>query len=333
MSSKLVVRRLNDFKRRCGKDENTALQLAYHAAIPVALNPELLHFLRINFFLDPPSPLPYTVEFEFLTSGLCREIDTELYEIEPEIRDVLLQGLSREYGLERIREVATLLWQYVEHHSPWADRVELERSQQLTALNFLDPAKAKEWLDEAEANPSIGRGEREWFVAMRQEIKELSDISDDGSTLNDDNVTSLNNLAALYYSQGRYTEAEPLYIKALELTRRLLGDEHPSVATSLNNLAQLYYSQGRYAEAEPLYLQALELWRRLLGDEHPDVAKSLNKLAGLYDSQGRYAEAEPLFQQALEICEQRLGVNHPHTVTVRESLASLRQELASDTRD
>ncbi len=37
MSSKLVERRLNDFKRRCGKDGDAALQLAYHAAMPVAL--------------------------------------------------------------------------------------------------------------------------------------------------------------------------------------------------------------------------------------------------------------------------------------------------------
>ena len=70
--NKLVQRHLNDFKRRCGEYGDAALKLAYHAALPVALNPELLHFLRINFFLDPPSPLPYTVEFEFLTSGLCR---------------------------------------------------------------------------------------------------------------------------------------------------------------------------------------------------------------------------------------------------------------------
>ncbi|MEI2580272.1 GUN4 domain-containing protein [Scytonema sp. PRP1] len=177
MFSKLVERRLNDFKRRCGKDGDAALQLAYHAAMPVALNPELLHFLRINFFLDPPEQLPYTVEFEFLSSGLCREIDAELYEIEPEIRSELLQELmSRKDAHQRIRDIATLLWQYVEYHSPWADRVELERAQQLTALNFLDPAKAKEWLNEAEAG-SLGRGEREWFIAMRQEIEELPDIS------------------------------------------------------------------------------------------------------------------------------------------------------------
>ncbi|WP_254921402.1 tetratricopeptide repeat protein, partial [Nodularia sp. NIES-3585] len=73
----------------------------------------------------------------------------------------------------------------------------------------------------------------------------------------------------LYESQGRYDQAEPLYLQALELLKRLLGDNHPSVATSLNNLALLYESQGRYDQAEPLYLQALELFKRLLGDNHP----------------------------------------------------------------
>jgi tetratricopeptide (TPR) repeat protein len=97
----------------------------------------------------------------------------------------------------------------------------------------------------------------------------------------------------------------------LELTRRLLGEEHPDVAQSLNNLASLYYSQGRYAQAEQLIQQALELTRHLLGEEHPDVATSLNNLALLYYSQGRYAQAEPLFQQALELTRRLLEKNIP----------------------
>jgi hypothetical protein len=44
-----------------------------------------------------------------------------------------------------------------------------------------------------------------------------------------------------------------LYLQALELSKRLLGEDHPHVATSLNNLAGLYDSQGRYDQAEPLY--------------------------------------------------------------------------------
>jgi tetratricopeptide (TPR) repeat protein len=146
--------------------------------------------------------------------------------------------------------------------------------------------------------------------------------------LETDLATSLNNLAGLYNSQGRYDQAEPLYLQALELYKRLLGDNHPDVAMSLNNLALLYNSQGRYDQAEPLYLQALELYKRLLGDNHPDVAMSLNNLALLYYSQGRYDQAEPLYLQAFKIRQQVLGVDHPKTVTVRQNLAHLRANLS-----
>ncbi|MBD2346757.1 tetratricopeptide repeat protein [Anabaena subtropica] len=141
--------------------------------------------------------------------------------------------------------------------------------------------------------------------------------------LEKDLATSLNNLAGLYYSQGSYDQAEPLFLQALELSKRLLGDNHPSVATSLNNLASLYNSQGRYDQAEPLFLQALELSKRLLGDNHPDIATSLNNLASLYKSQGRYDQAEPLFLQALELSKRLLGDNHPDIATSLNNLASL----------
>lgn len=136
-------------------------------------------------------------------------------------------------------------------------------------------------------------------------------------------ATSLNELASLYYSQGRYAEAEPLYLQALSIREQTLGHDHPDGATSLNNLALLYKSQGRYAEAEPLYLQALSIREQTLGYNHPDVANSLNNLANLYKSQGRYAKAEPLLVQALSIREQTLGHDHPDVATSFNNLASL----------
>ncbi|NES22511.1 MAG: CHAT domain-containing protein, partial [Symploca sp. SIO3E6] len=130
-------------------------------------------------------------------------------------------------------------------------------------------------------------------------------------------------LAALYDSQGRYSEVESLYRQALQMRQRLLGEEHPDVASSLNNLAFLYSSQGRYSEAEPLYRQALEMKQRLLGDEHPDVAYSLNNLAFLYSSQGRYSEAEPLYRQALEMNQRLLGDEHSLVASSLNNLAGL----------
>ncbi|MBD2215779.1 tetratricopeptide repeat protein [Calothrix sp. FACHB-1219] len=141
--------------------------------------------------------------------------------------------------------------------------------------------------------------------------------------LEKDLATSLNNLALLYKSQGKYSQAEPLLIQALELRRRSLGEEHPDFASSLNNLAELYGSQGKYSQAEPLFIQSLELRRRSLGEEHPDVANSLNNLAVLYYYQGKYSQAEPLFIQSLELRRRSLGEEHPDFATSFNSLAEL----------
>jgi tetratricopeptide (TPR) repeat protein len=130
-------------------------------------------------------------------------------------------------------------------------------------------------------------------------------------------------LAVLYYSQGRYNEAEPLFLEALEMQKRLMVEEHPDLARSLNNLAFLYHSQGRYSEAEPLFLEALEMWKRLLGGGQFDVASSLNDLAVLHYSQGRYSEAEPLFLEALEMRKRLLGEEHPDVAINLNNLASL----------
>ena len=60
----------------------------------------------------------------------------------------------------------------------------------------------------------------------------------------------MSRLSGLYYTQGRYAEAEPLYKRALTIREKALGSGHPDVAESLNNLAELYRAQGRYADAE-----------------------------------------------------------------------------------
>jgi len=138
-----------------------------------------------------------------------------------------------------------------------------------------------------------------------------------------DLATSLNRLANLYANQGRYSQAQPLYTRALDIRERQLGADHPDVGSSLNNLANLYKSQGRYAEAEPLYRRALASGEQQLGADHPAVATTLNNLAELYRVQGRYAEAEPLYRRALASGEQQLGADHPAVATTLNNLAGL----------
>jgi tetratricopeptide (TPR) repeat protein len=114
-------------------------------------------------------------------------------------------------------------------------------------------------------------------------------------------ATTLNDLAAVYYNQGKYAQAEPLYKRALAIKEKALGPEHPVVATSLNNLAALYDTQGKYAQAEPLYKRALAILEKALGPEHPHVATSLENYATLLRNTKRVAEAEKLEARAREI--------------------------------
>ena len=139
-------------------------------------------------------------------------------------------------------------------------------------------------------------------------------------------LASVGSLANHYRVQGRYTDAEPLFLRALEARERTLGPEHPHTLTSVGNLAVLYKSQGRYAEAQPLYLRVLEARERTLGTEHPSTLTSVNNLATLYESLGRTDEAQPLFLRVLEARERTLGPDHPKTLISVNNLAWLRLE-------
>src|SRR5690242_21521574 len=48
----------------------------------------------------------------------------------------------------------------------------------------------------------------------------------------------LHNLANLYLEQGKYEQAEPLFLHALQIREQTLGPEHPKVADPLDGLAE-----------------------------------------------------------------------------------------------
>jgi CHAT domain-containing protein/tetratricopeptide (TPR) repeat protein len=104
---------------------------------------------------------------------------------------------------------------------------------------------------------------------------------------------------------GHYAAALPLFRRALEIYRTVVGDTHPDYAVSLENLAVLHRELGDHAAALPLYHQVLETRRTSLGKGNPAYAASLNNLAMLYQDIGDYTAALRFFRQALDILAQR----------------------------
>ena len=107
-----------------------------------------------------------------------------------------------------------------------------------------------------------------------------------------DTATSLNNLAALYQSQGKYAEAEPLYQRALAIREQQLGPSHPDTATSLNNLAVLYTSAGQVcAKPSHCIMRALAIREQQFGattSQHGDQPEQPGRAL---PRQGKYARS------------------------------------------
>jgi len=76
---------------------------------------------------------------------------------------------------------------------------------------------------------------------------------------------ALTDLAGLYRGLGRFDEAEPLIRRALAITERSFGPDHPDVIRDLKNLAQLLQVTNRRTEAEPLLQRA-----RAIRDHTPE---------------------------------------------------------------
>ena len=136
-----------------------------------------------------------------------------------------------------------------------------------------------------------------------------------------EDAKALNSQGDALYNQGKYSEAEPLYRKALDINRAVLGENHPDTATSYSNVASNLGDQGRYREAEPLFRKALGIYRAVLGENHPYTSTSYDNVALSLSKQGRYGEAESLYRKALDINRAVLSENHPYTSTSYDNVA------------
>jgi tetratricopeptide (TPR) repeat protein len=121
---------------------------------------------------------------------------------------------------------------------------------------------------------------------------------------------SLIKLAQSYYEQGRYTDAENLYIRILDLRETAAGPEDSSIVGDLNNLAGVLCVQGKFKEAESHVERAVGLIEKLESGESLRLADSLNTLAGIYYQQDKYDQCEALLSRALGIRQKLLGEDH-----------------------
>ena len=83
---------------------------------------------------------------------------------------------------------------------------------------------------------------------------------------------SMNNLASVLSSQGKYEEAEEMHGQALAFRERVLGKEHRDTLTSVYCLVYLLHQKKRYKDAQVFYDRVYAGYRKPLGEKHPTTA-------------------------------------------------------------
>lgn len=131
-------------------------------------------------------------------------------------------------------------------------------------------------------------------------------------------------LGEIYYSQGRYDQAEQILRTSLEKSRRIHGDESHETAGALNLLANTLFRKGANAEAEMLFRKGIEIERKQAQRGHLDV-RSMAHALGDYGSMLDLMEtkaAEPLLREALQYASKLTGKDRAFVAMIDNDLAN-----------
>lgn len=173
----VAERRIESFEKRFGKAH---LYLAYHAAFPLALTPDLLYRLWANFQRDISGEvlgIPWIAVADLLLSRLCDEVGHELYEMDLAVRNELLNRFKEDekFSQQRINELSDFILDYIRQqlNSDDPDIRDFAQAQKWTALAYTQPRKAAREL--ALALSTAAQNDRDDLLRLASLVETLAE--------------------------------------------------------------------------------------------------------------------------------------------------------------
>ncbi len=144
------------------------------------------------------------------------------------------------------------------------------------------------------------------YQGARDEFTKISAILQKANSANTWTAARIaSSIGWLDFDQGRFAAAEQEARAAMDLRRKLGGEETPEYAVSLIQVAETRLYQKDARTAESLLRQALEIRRKRLSAVHPDIAIAEVRLGEALLAEKEPRQAEPLLKQAVN------AVTHP----------------------
>lgn len=141
-----------------------------------------------------------------------------------------------------------------------------------------------------------------------------------------DIATTYHHIGTSYYRKGDYNQALHFYQKALEMKKKVYGDQpHLDIATSYNNIGLTYDNQGNYDQALQYYYNDLDISQKVYGGQpHPDIAIAYNNIGAAYHSKQDYDQALHFYQMVLDmqkaLCSDQM---HPHIAIAYHNIGTI----------
>ncbi len=136
---------------------------------------------------------------------------------------------------------------------------------------------------------------------MDREQAALHAAEDNFGPYHPNTVLVLNDLAAIYWTMGRYEDSEETYKWALAVREKTLGKDDLLVADSLNNLAALYEDLGRDPEAKMAEERAIRIVEKKEGGLTPDCGLEMLILGKIQINLQDNLGAEKTLDQAVSL--------------------------------
>ncbi|MDQ3764732.1 MAG: FxSxx-COOH system tetratricopeptide repeat protein, partial [Actinomycetota bacterium] len=124
----------------------------------------------------------------------------------------------------------------------------------------------------------------------------------------------LQRAAEYLQTRGEPGLARPLFERARDLRRSILGEDHPDTLESTGRLSSALWALAQYEPARQLGEDTLTRCRRVLGDDHPHTLRMAYFLVVVLWELGQYERACQLGEDTLTRLRRVLGDDHPHTL-------------------
>lgn len=124
----------------------------------------------------------------------------------------------------------------------------------------------------------------------------------------------------MYFNEGKYERALPLFEAILSAQVRRFSPLHPSVGAAMHNVGVCRQRLGQHELAENLFAEAVQIREQTLGKDHLEVAASLSKMGATCIALRKFDAAHDNLVKALAIARQNLGTEHK---TVAQIMAHL----------